>query len=442
VDNYARDPITNPHPSFTIALQAFRSLQNVRVDEEMNWEGMSYRYDYEESEELDNGLGLDSLFSLGTSGLDGDDFDLGAITEHFSDCGIDPIGMMTKFSLAEIDAEQDQNSIWPILLDLKEDDEDVCSEEEMLSVASAGQELWECASYSGDLDSTLIESDFTLIQNDCEEFSKLIEIESPFDVDGEKFYTDKAFAISGRKCLQSMLGDNVAGNYIRHVYNNMDQVIQCMVEFGEKLPKCVLTSQDQVNSIGGDKITLPLSLDKKIFCLVKSYENIFVDSICTTLYEGLDNCLPDVGDDFDSDSVSLSCLENDVPIGKQDMLFGMDTSVITENKVPDFCSQVFEQSDMDIIQLNHRLDYFNKEREYGWVADSYDASSEDAVQGASPPDWENGEILEIEAKRTSNSYLVGGSAAAIGLALLFAAKSMRRGNNYLRLNAGGENEMV
>lgn len=438
------DQIMSTHASFTrvVAFNALRSLHNRTVHDESGWEGISY--DYDESEEWGNSFGLDSLFPFGIIGPGGnDDFDLGALMEDFTNCGVDPIGMMTKLVSVGIDADQDQGSIWKILLALKDDDEDVCTEEEVSAVVSVSREFWECASPSSDLDWDMVDSQFNLILNGCEEFSKLLEVESVLDFDLKRPYEDKSFAISGRKCLQSALGDNIVGNFFRHMYNNIDQVIQCEVEFGDKLPKCIITTRGQENSIGDEEIAFPLSLEKKMTCLAGSYENVLIDSICATLYNGLDDCLPNLGDDFDDERVSSSCRENDVLIGKQDLLFGMDTSIITDNRVPDFCSNVFKESGMDIIQLNQRLDYFNKKREYGWVSDSYEARNEDSVLGASPTEWENGAMIQVEPKGTSYSFVIGVSAAAVGLAIiLFATRSIRRQKNYFRLNAGGENEMV
>ena len=65
---------------------------------------------------------------------------------------------------------------------------------------------------------------------------------------------------------------------------------------------------------------------------------------CIEFYGGLDKCLPEVDKDFDKDDIALLCNENDVPIRKQDDIFGVDSSVLDENKIPDFCLWVFQKN--------------------------------------------------------------------------------------------------
>ena len=117
-------------------------------------------------------------------------------------------------------------------------------------------------------------------------------------------------------------------------------------------------------------MSFPLSLEEKLTCLIgSSYEGI-LEGACLDFLWNLDMCLPHSDDaTTDVDHVE-ECAELGIPFGKLDDLLGMDVSVVTGDKMPDFCSKIFEENGLDAEDLQSRLESYNKNREYGWTIET------------------------------------------------------------------------
>ena len=167
-----------------------------------------------------------------------------------------------------------------------------------------------------------------------------------------------------------------------HLTKNLSQLVLlkiygCFSKLGENLPHCVLSLPVQ----DGNSMSLPISLEKKLACVLGSSYQSFIEEACVDMYAGLDKCLPQSDDDTDVDDVTSSCArEEGILIGKQDDLLGMDASVVTGNEMPDFCSKAFKEKGMKTEELQSRLEYYNKHREYGWTIESSVNDAKDEVE--------------------------------------------------------------
>jgi len=234
-------------------------------------------------------------------------------------------------------------------------------------------------------------------------------LEGMFD-EGSELYK------SAKGCLQTLLADNPVGNFIRFEYNNMDKILGCMSKLGENLPHCVMTAPALE---GGEKVSLPLSLEKKIACMLgSSYETIF-DEACVELYEGLDKCLPQKSAQrVDEDATSSCALEEGLPIGDWEF-FGMDSSVVTGNKLPAFCDKTFDKKGMDTTEIQARFDHYNAIRDYGWTLESITSNAKTESNQAPEPsasaseaqsgpkvkgDEEEGFILSMNSSESLQEY--------------------------------------
>lgn len=333
---------------------------------------------------------LTSIFGGGLLGEESpsDDFfsaltgvDMEEIMEKVMECGIDVQDMTAKFLGGMLASGVDLSSpeasgydaYMPLLLALKDDDEEECTVTDTLKVAVASQEYAECIGATQFFDLEAFKTDSELVQGIVDGCGDVFDLFTPGDLldfdEDLSFGEDGKFGESGKTCVKSLLGDNPVGNYVRYLYNNFDTIYSCLSTLGEGLPRCVLTAPSQDETT---QLSFPLSLEKKMACVVGSSYDKVVDELCIGLYDGLDACLPQIGYDFDSDDVTISCGEEGGSFGKQDgiLFFGMDVSVVTGNKIPSFCLKVFEEKEMDTEKLQSRLEYYNERREYGWTIDS------------------------------------------------------------------------
>jgi len=181
--------------------------------------------------------------------------------------------------------------------------------------------------------------------------------------------------------------------------------------------------------------------------LGSSYESV-LDEACIGIYEGLDKCLPQ-SDATDIDETTSSCAEEEgLLLGKLNFI-GMDSSVLTRNRMPKFCLQIFEEKLMDITEIQSRLDYYNKNREYGWTLettandakvgveeapeveaseqpqDSYESKSTDILTVESLG-WEDGEAATVDDSTSVKAklfpFIIAGLAIAGAVALVLVVK--------------------
>jgi hypothetical protein len=198
-----------------------------------------------------------------------------------------------------------------------------------------------------------------------------------------------------------------------------------MGKLGEDLPHCVFP----VPLEDGETLSLPLSLDRKMLCVLGSSSKIILDTFCVESFDGLDKCLPQI-DDADVDEYTSQCAQDEgLFLGKQEFL-GIDSSVLSGDKIPDFCSKIFEEKGLDTEQLQSRLDYYNKNREYGWTVET--VSNEDTVvieekyRSNPSPDQDQSdspEIIRVEslqspAKAGTFPFIAAGLVVSGGVLLL------------------------
>ncbi len=197
-----------------------------------------------------------------------------------------------------------------------------------------------------------------------------------------------------------------------------------MGKLGEDLPHCVFP----VPLEDGETLSVPLSLDKKMLCVLGSSSKILLDAFCVKSYDGLDKCLPQI-DDVDVDEYTSQCAQDEgLFLGKQAFL-GIDSSVLSGDKIPDFCSKVFEEQGLDTGELQSRLDYYNENREYGWTVET--VSNEDTVvveeqYRSNPPDQDmsnspgisHAESLQSPANAGTFPFVAAGLIVSGGVLLL------------------------
>ena len=197
-----------------------------------------------------------------------------------------------------------------------------------------------------------------------------------------------------------------------------------MGKLGADLPHCVFP----VPLEDGETLSLPLSLDKKMMCVLGSSSKILLDTFCVQSYDGLDKCLPQI-DDVDVDEYTSRCAQDEgLFLGKQAFL-GIDSSVFSGDKIPDFCSKVFEEKGLDTEELQSRLDYYNENREYGWtvetisnedtvvIEEQYRSNPQDQDQSYSP-EISHVESLPSPAKNGTFPFVAAGLIVSCGVLLL------------------------
>ena len=276
------------------------------------------------------------------------------------------------------------------------------------------------------------------------------------------------------ECLQTLLGDNPFANYLRYTYQNLDQELDCLGRFGEALPHCVLTTEVSSES-EDDAISMPLSLMKKLDCMISSsYEGI-LDEGCDVMYTSLDKCFAAYTATTDLAVVSSCVKEEGLMLGKQDDLFDMDSSVLDgNNQIPGFCSRSFQRRGTDTTALQSRLDQYNKKRDYGWVVqdttaaqvvvktasksledeadealetpqESYNSDPQDVALLQSS-EWNNGEVsTNTETASGSSSFaifVVVGVTIIAAVGLVLVVKRRTQGNDQqFKPVFGGDNTL-
>ena len=302
----------------------------------------------------------------------------GVFMDNVERCGIDMAEMsgkaLTAFLMfgSSIDLSSPKSftgldAVQPIFLALKDDDEEECSVASEAALLSASEEYLQCTDAKDFFDGAILtDPAIQDVKDDCKSVYNMVAAGDIDNLEQDFREEDSATSKSSVRCLKTALGDNDAGNYVREAINNVDKVFDCMNGLGESVPRCVMSFQNE----GGEPFSLPLSLLKKTACLVgSSYKNI-IEMACVEVYKGLDTCLPRNGEGVDDRAISRCADEQGgLPLGKQEGLLGMDASVLTGDKIPDFCSNVFEDKGMDVTDVQSRLDYYNQNREYGWTID-------------------------------------------------------------------------
>lgn len=357
------------------------------------------------------GGGFDFLSAIMGGGLGGGDGGedneegddpafVGEVMENMEKCGIDVGDMMMKalgaFMMSggaeDMDFSNPTESFEafaPILLALKDDDEVECEGDDIAKVLVASEEYIQCSGMNDFMDLIQQEDYTTLMQtieSDCKPIMDMaMDMAGAEDSSGlEDFLNEESEIVeSGNRCLQILLGDNSMGNFIRYQYNHIDKTFGCFSKLGEDLPHCVVSSPIPMD---GNTYSFPLSLSKKLACVLGSSFESVLGEACVDTYEGLGQCLPQLDETDVDDATSLCAEEGGLLLGKQEFI-GMDASVVTGNKLPDFCTKIFEGKGMDTKEVQSRLDHYNENREYGWTLETIaNDAKESSIEAEAAPE--------------------------------------------------------
>ncbi|KAL3795467.1 hypothetical protein HJC23_000825 [Cyclotella cryptica] len=340
-------------------------------------------------DEEDTGNNLASFFSglmlggIGGAGEEeGDGFAmLGDVMQNVEECGIDLADMATKAleafmtmgtEMGTVDYSDPQSFdvFAQILMAFKDDDEVECSETEADRLPTALQNFLQCSGLSDffpedDAESTAL---IQTILDSCNPIlDTLIAGDGSLSSLVDEHDEGNDFDSLGEDCVRAFYGDNPMGNTIRFEYQHIDEVFGCLGNLGDDMPHCVISSPSTPDD-ERRMHSVPLSLLKKLACVLGSSYKPALDMVCVSIYEGLDECLPQLDEDETNGATSLCGREHGIVLGKTD--FGMDSSVLTGNKIPSFCTEIFDMKGIDISELKSRLDRYNRNREYGWTLEN------------------------------------------------------------------------
>lgn len=303
---------------------------------------------------------------------------------------------------------------------LKDDDEEKCSNDEMKKIAAAKQNFLGCLGADNFLDlDKFFDNDLPIleeIKKECKEMSDLTSDTSDLGLGFDMLEDDSALGKASKRCLQTVLADNEIGNFIRHIYDHLDEAAVCFQKLGDELPHCYVN----VPAEDGIEFKLPMSLEKKLDCLSGVY--LEESSLCNSTFEALDKCLPEVGAAID-DEIPSKCVEEGALVGKSDLL-GMDSSVLTQNKLlPDYCSKTIDDAVMKEVKA--RMNYYNSNRVYGWTAKREDPEAVTQAQ-ALASGLTRVELSDSSQESTVHTFLplvLLGVAAVVVAAVLILTRS-------------------
>lgn len=285
---------------------------------------------------------------------------IGAYFLYGSGLGFDSFDLSSPNQLASINIAD----VAPMILALKDDDEEDCTAADTTKLVIASKNYLECSGLSSamlDFNSNLVQD----IEDSCKPaFNSFLSLEGDVP-DADDLDENSELGQGVRQCMEYLLGDNLIGNLIRYEYQNLDKILGCAKSHSEEVPRCVMKIQTP-----NATVLFPLSLQKKMFCLIGAASDDMVEDMCIELYVDLDYCLPEAGDTTDEDVC-------------RDHFLGLDSSIITNDKLPGYCSEVYEKQGVDDTGLQSRFDEYNAYREHGWTIDIESSPSTD--QGAEIP---------------------------------------------------------
>ncbi|EJK46419.1 hypothetical protein THAOC_34912 [Thalassiosira oceanica] len=313
---------------------------------------------------------------LGGESPEGDDLLwLGALTDAADDCGIDIDEMVGKAFAAMsmfggVDENKDVLDYLGMIKVLKDDDENACGPEEEANISIAIESFNNCSGMGAIFDmvekALLAGSLDDPLMNDCQDLMSLATSSELPAIDlgdiGDLPGMTEEQSNAARTCINTLLGDNPVGNFVRLQYQNIDTTLQCFHGLSQELPKCVLS---EPGSDGDEGIDLPLSLEKKMACVL-SEEILYkplLESMCIELHAGLDACLPPLDQQQNTrqyEKVQECANEHSIFLGEIPGI-GVDATYITGKSIyPSFCTRVAPS--LDFSSLDDRIAHYN-----GWV---------------------------------------------------------------------------
>jgi len=165
-------------------------------------------------------------------------------------------------------------------------------------------------------------------------------------------------------CFGSIFGPgNVVGNFVKKIYQYPDNLCQCAQTLGESIPDCTIDEEG---------VTLSLSLIGTSTCIMGVGCEAYRDH-CAVESVALDNCLPDLDEEFDCNSVMYKC-------GDRGSVLAFIPPIISST-VPDICESIISPS------VSARYESFQKKcmKKKDFFSDDYDFSeSEEQVELSSP----------------------------------------------------------
>mmetsp|Transcript_16386 Transcript_16386/g.37932 ORF Transcript_16386/g.37932 Transcript_16386/m.37932 type:complete len:457 (-) Transcript_16386:23-1393(-) len=401
-----------------------------------------------EAERVSRNAGL--LSALLGGGSPEEDEMFGLMEDAADDCGIDimeMVGKLMTMSMFEMDDIADYTGM---LKALKDDDEDACGPEDEAKITIAHDSFLQC---SGMADLVAMDNPF-VTNNDCRDWMSLgtslateldelemqgvdlSDLETALELPGadlSDIIGDLPQGMaeelsnmmnSAHTCMVTLLGDNPVGNFVRLQYQNIDTTLQCFHGLSQELPKCVLS---EPGSDGDEGIDLPLSLEKKMACVL-SEEILYkplLESMCIELHAGLDACLPPLDQQQNTrqyEKVQECANERSLLLGEIPDMGIAATAITGESIYPSFCTRVAPS--LDFSSLDDRITHYN-----GWVVNEISGNSPEIAAAFGSEQERPASSSESAPSASGMSPTAIGALVLGGLLVMAAIVSQKRAAN-------------
>mmetsp|Transcript_5880 Transcript_5880/g.13455 ORF Transcript_5880/g.13455 Transcript_5880/m.13455 type:complete len:474 (-) Transcript_5880:66-1487(-) len=396
---------------------------------------------------------------LGGESPEGDDLLwLGALTDAADDCGIDIDEMVGKAFAAMsmfggVDENKDVLDYLGMIKVLKDDDENACGPEEEANISIAIESFNNCSGMGAIFDmvekALLAGSLDDPLMNDCQDLMSLATSSELPAIDlgdiGDLPGMTEEQSNAARTCINTLLGDNPVGNFVRLQYQNIDMTLQCFHQLSRELPKCVLSEtwsdrwsdalselwsdglSEQRSELGNEGIDLPMSLEKKFTCLL-SEEILYkpgLESSCIELHAGLDACLPPADQQQNTrqyEQVQECANERSLLLGEIPDMGIAATAITGESIYPSFCTRVAPS--LDFSSLDDRITHYN-----GWVVNEISGNSPEIAAAFGSEQERPASSSESAPSASGMSPTAIGALVLGGLLVMAAIVSQKRAAN-------------
>jgi hypothetical protein len=175
-----------------------------------------------------------------------------------------------------------------------------------------------------------------------------------------------------QKCLETVMGDNPIGNFLRDLYHYPEKYCECMASLADDTPECFI-------ALPSDEGRVPLSVLKKEICLLEIGCDA-IDDFCAGEIKSLDECLPPLDDE------TFSCLQviEDCSLLNVPPVSMLAPPELTMSQLPDSCVRVHDES-MSDTKVVERYTRFNDVCNNKGVPESalYTSAAQSSVKEAS-----------------------------------------------------------
>jgi hypothetical protein len=250
------------------------------------------------------------------------------------ECGVDLDEIMNDYINAMMDAammdnEEDKVSFLFDFMEnqLAEEGEMNCTEEQVAQYNDAGSDFLKCIGWNQeDFNSREM---YDQIKENCEQI-----------MDPSNAMMMQPDDEGLQRCLDTIMGDNPIGNFLRDLYHHPGKYCKCMASLDEATPECFVTLPNDVGRV-------PLSVVKKEICLLEIGCDA-IDGFCEGEIQSLDECLPSLEDK------SFSCLQviEDCSLLSSPPISIVAPPELTMSELPDSCVRVHDESfpDTNVVE--------------------------------------------------------------------------------------------